>query len=107
MHSTPAPPNPAALAFVEAVLRSGLIWADLVDRFAEDLEDKNPWPGESPAQVIVEMIAGSARAGTSHLPPGELERATLLLGLANERILKDVSLASRIAGRRKRGHAGA
>ena len=107
MRKTPAPTDPSALAFVEEILRTAVAWVNLVDDLIEMVEEKDPWPGENAAEVVIGMLAGSVRAGTAHLESRAIDEATALVRVAHEAILRDLKLAGEIAGRRERGHAAA
>jgi hypothetical protein len=86
--------HPAAVrAFVEEALRVGVTWMDLVTAFLDDLPD-DAFPGEEPAEVLIEMLAGTIRPAADAAGPETLRHATALLGAAGDRVLADLRAAA-------------
>ena len=96
------PPDPTVLRFVQEVLSTGVVWSDVLSGLIGAAEGE-PWPGEDPAAVLVEMSAGSARVGLRGVPAKEIERATELIIRARERMVEDLRMAAELARRREGG----
>jgi hypothetical protein len=79
-------------ALVEEVLRTGLMLTDLLARLLDDLPD-DAFPGEDPAQVLVEMLVGSLRPVADAAGAGTVKQATALLGALGDRALSDLRAA--------------
>jgi hypothetical protein len=82
----------AERGFVEEVLRTGLMLANLI---AELLEDMPPdaFPDEDPAEVLLQMLTGSVRPALEAAGERTLEEATALLGAMCDRTLSDLRAA--------------
>jgi len=98
---TPSPNAAGALALddtydlVEEVLRTGLMLADLL----EDLLDALPadaYPGERPAEVLLEMVAGSVHPAAAALGTDVVRQATALVGALGDRVIADLKAASEL-----------
>ena len=82
----------AARGFVEEVLRTGLMLSNMIAELLEDLPD-DAFPGESPADVLVQMLTGSVRPALEAAGERTLEEATALLGAMSDRALADLQAA--------------
>jgi hypothetical protein len=87
-------------AFVEEALRVGVAWMDLVTGFVDDLPD-DAFPGEEPAEVLIEMLAGTIRPAADAAGAETLRQATALLGAASDRVLTDLRAAAARAAARE------
>ncbi|MBJ7330292.1 MAG: hypothetical protein JHC95_10365 [Solirubrobacteraceae bacterium] len=85
-------------AFVETVLRTGFMLTDLLANIL-DLLPEDAFPGESPGEVLVEMLTGSLRPVTDAAGPYVLSEATALLGAMSDRTLLDLRAAAELARR--------
>jgi hypothetical protein len=82
----------AARGFVEEVLRTGLLLSTLIGDLLEDMPD-DAFPGENPADVLVQMLTGSVRPALEAAGQRTLEEATALLGAMSDRALCDLQAA--------------
>jgi hypothetical protein len=82
----------AARGFVEEVLRTGLLLSTLIGDLLEDMPD-DAFPGESTADVLVQMLTGSVRPALEAAGERTLEEATALLGAMSDRALCDLKAA--------------
>ena len=96
------PPDPVAYRFVMELLGTGLAMTDALSSLSEDLEGREPWPGEDPGNVLLEMTAGSVRPALMRVPAEEVERAIELIVSARERFIADLRMAAELSGRRER-----
>ncbi len=85
--------------FVETVLRTGFMLTDLLGNILDALPD-DAFPGESPAEVLVDMLAGSIRPVADAAGPHAVLDATALLGAMADRTLIDLRAAAELARRR-------
>jgi hypothetical protein len=53
----------------------------------------NAFPGEEPAEVLMEMLTGTIRPVAEAAGPGALREATSLLGAVGDRTLSDLRAA--------------
>ncbi len=97
MHDSPQPHH--ALAFVEEVVRTGLMLTELLENLLQELP-RNAWPGEEPGAVLLEMLAGSFRPAAAAVGPDGLRQATALVGALGDRTLADLRVAADRAARR-------
>lgn len=98
----PAPPDPLAERFVHQLIGTGLALANSLETLIEPLEDDNPFPGEDPAKVVLDMAVGTIAIALRDVPDHEVERAIELMRSAHERYLADLRLAARVSRRRRR-----
>jgi hypothetical protein len=82
----------AERVFVEEVLRTGLMLSNLLADLLEDMPD-DAFPGENPAEVLVQMLTGSVRPVLEAAGGRILEEATALLGAMADRTLSDLRTA--------------
>jgi hypothetical protein len=82
----------AERVFVEEVLRTGLMLSNLIADLLEDMPD-DAFPGENPAEVLVQMLTGSVRPVLEAAGGRTLEEATALLGAMADRTLADLRTA--------------
>jgi signal transduction histidine kinase len=90
--------------FTHELLRVG----NLVFGVASDLVEELPpdaYPGEDPAEVIIQMVTGTIGTAVGDTDPAELERATELIGMACDRVLEHLRLALELS-RRMHGEDG-
>ena len=96
-----ASPEPLAVEFVHALVSTGVSMNNALASLLESFEDEDPWPGEAPIDVLVEMTAGSIWPALRDATPGEVAHAIELIDAAGERFVADLKLAMEIAGRRE------
>lgn len=84
--------------FVETVLRTGFMLTDLLGNLLDALPE-DAYPGESPAEVLVEMLIGSVRPVADAAGPHAVLDATALLGAMADRTLDDLRVAAELARR--------
>jgi hypothetical protein len=87
-------------AFVEETLRTGLMLADLLSGILDDLPD-DAFPGEKPAEVLIDMVTGTVLPAASAAGPATVRQATELLGAVSERVMEDLRAAVDRAARRE------
>jgi len=83
-------------AFTEEVLRTGLVLIDLLSTLVDDLPD-DAFPGEEPAKVLVDMLAGSMQPAADAAGAEAVLRGTALVGALLDRALADVQTAAKMA----------
>lgn len=98
--NSPAQADPAAHRFITELLRTGLSLSDAMASLLESLENRDPWPGEDPGEVLLQMAAGSVRPVLNAVPEKDVERAIDLIAGVRERFMADLRLAAKISGRR-------
>lgn len=98
----PAPPDPLAERFVHELVGTGMCIADTLGGLVDSLEESDPWPGEDPAQVVLDMAVGSIAIALRDASDRDVERAIELMSAARERFIADLQLAAEVAGRRER-----
>jgi hypothetical protein len=86
--------------FVEEVLRTGIALTDLLAGLIEDLPE-DAFPGEDTAEVLLEMLTGSARPALEAAGAEALSQASALLGALADRTFADLKLAAEIAARKE------
>lgn len=74
---------------VEEIVRSGLILADLISGLLESMPP-DAYPGEDPARVLFEMVAGSAHPAAAAVGIDSVIEATALIGAVLDRTLEDL-----------------
>jgi hypothetical protein len=84
--------------FVEEALRTGLWLADVLGVILDELPD-DVFPGEEPAEVLLEMVAGSFRPAAEAAGRQAVREATALLGALGDRTLADLRAAATAARR--------
>jgi hypothetical protein len=82
----------AARDFVEELLRTGLLLSTLIGDLLEEMPG-DAFPGENPADVLVQMLTGSVRPALEAAGDRTLEEATALLGAMSDRALCDLQAA--------------
>jgi len=87
------------LAFVEQLLSTGLMLVDVLSGLLDDLPD-DAFPGENPAEVLVEMLTGTVRPAAEAAGPPCVEGATALLGAVADRTVSDLRAAGDLAAKR-------
>jgi hypothetical protein len=91
-------------AFTQELLRSGCMLSGLAADLVEALPP-DAYPGEEPANVVIEMVVGTIRTALGGVDERELERATDLIAAACDRVLEHLQLALELS-RRMHGEAG-
>lgn len=84
--------NDLARSLVEEILRTGLSLFDTVSSLLEDLPE-DAFPGEDPAAVLIEMVAGSSRSAIDAAGDAGCRTAIDLLEGVREAILRDLRAA--------------
>ena len=90
-----ARPVPLAVtrAFVEEVVRTGLLLSGVLADVLDELPD-DAFPGEDPAEVLLEMVSASVHPAVQAVGAQEARRATALLGATCDRALGDLRAAA-------------
>ena len=84
-------------AFIEELLRTGLMLTDLLASLLEDLSE-DAFPGEDRGEVLLEMVTGTIRSAAEAAGTRTLRDATMLLGAVQDRVLADLRTAVELAG---------
>lgn len=87
-----------AREFVEEVLRTGLTLADVLSALLDSLPE-DAFPGEQPAEVLVEMLVGTFRSAAEAAGEGAVRQATALVGALSDRAFSDLRAAAAAADR--------
>ncbi len=85
-----------ARAFIEQVLRTGLLLSDLISGLYEDLSE-SAFPGEDRMEVLLEMVAGSIQPAVDAAGAPAMREARMLLGALGDRVLSDLRAAAVLA----------
>jgi hypothetical protein len=96
------PADPAAHRFIVELLETGLSLSNAMASLLESLEGRDPWPGEDPGEVLLQMAAGSVRPVLRTVSNEDVERAIELIAAVRDRFLADLRMAAEISGRRER-----
>ncbi len=91
--------------FVIKLLSTGSMLSGVIRDLADALPS-DAYPGEEPADVVVEMVYGSIAIALRAVDPEDLETATRLVDLAGKRVLKDLQLACELSRRMHPGDRG-
>ena len=83
--------------FLGELLRSGLVMLDLFDNLLDGLSD-DAFPGEDPAEVLLEMIAGTITPAIDAAGEDTVRAAVALLGAVCDRTVSDLRAAADLAG---------
>lgn len=86
----------AAQHLTEELLRTALSLSGAYLSLLEALPE-HVFPGEDPAAVLIEMLAGSSRPAVDAAGEADCRAATALMGAVRERILDDLRTAARMA----------
>lgn len=89
-------------ALVDQILVTGVMLADLVVDLVEGLPD-DAFPGEDPAEVLVEMLAGTAVPAVGAAGVEAVDRTIDLLAAVGDRILADLRTVAELAREREDG----
>ncbi|MBS1879388.1 MAG: hypothetical protein JST31_07745 [Actinobacteria bacterium] len=96
----PAEPKAEALEaseeLVQALLRTSLSLQDVYVSLLEGIPD-DAFPGRDPAEVLLEMIYGSACLAIEAAGPELSRAATALIGAVMDRVLDDLRAAAALA----------
>jgi hypothetical protein len=90
--------------FIRSLLLHGSTLIGLLGDLAEQLEATGAYPDEEPADVVLEMAAGSVGVHLRRVGVEELSRAAELMELAVEAVFADLGKAIEIAERRGNGY---
>ena len=88
-------------ALVEELLRTGLMFTDVLSGLLDDLPD-GAFPGEDSGEVLVEMLTGSVRPVAEAAGPAAVKSAITLVGAMADRTVSDLRRALEVARERKR-----
>jgi hypothetical protein len=86
-------------ALVEELLRTGLMFSDVLSGILDDLPD-GAFPGENPAEVLVEMLTGSVRPVAEAAGSEAVRVAMTLVGAMADRTVSDLRRALQLARER-------
>ena len=94
MDSYPAGPvtHEDVRAYVEQLLRTGLMLTDLIGGLLEDLPP-DAFPGESTGEVLIEMLSGTVAPAAEAAGPRTLAQSAALLGAIGDRTVADLRAA--------------
>lgn len=95
------PTRDATSDFVREVLGTGLMLVDVLSLLLDDLPD-DAFPGEEPAEVLLEMLVGSFRPAADAAGAEALREATALVGALGDRAVADLRAAADLASERSR-----
>jgi hypothetical protein len=84
--------------FVLALLSTGCVLTELAADLIEALP-ADAYPGEKPANVVVEMLCGTIATALVSADPRDVRRATELIGLAATRTREHLLLACDLSRR--------
>jgi len=85
--------------FTEQLLQTGLTLVDVLGMLLDDLP-RDAFPGEEPAEVLVEMLTGTLRPVADAAGERAVREATALLAAARERAVADLRAAAKLAAGR-------
>jgi hypothetical protein len=91
----------ASEELVQALLRTSLTLQDVYVSLIEKIPD-DAFPGEDPAEVLLEMIGGSACLAIEAAGLEMSRAATALIGAVMDRVLDDLRAAAAAAKRSER-----
>ena len=94
----PRPADGDGRAFVEELLLTGLTLGDLLSGLLDELPE-DAFPGEEPADVLVQMLAGSVAPVLEAAGPQTVQGVTALLGAIRDRAMADLRLPAERAQR--------
>jgi hypothetical protein len=86
----------ASEELVQALLRTSLTLQDVYVSLVEEIPD-DAFPGEDPAEVLLEMIGGSACLAIEAAGLEMSRAATALIGAVMDRVLDDLRAAAALA----------
>jgi hypothetical protein len=78
--------------FVEELLRTGIMLSGLLADLLDDLPE-NAFPGEAPAQVLLEMVTGTIRPAADVAGEIPVRSAAALIASSRARVLGDLRRA--------------
>jgi hypothetical protein len=91
-----ADPIEATEELIQALLRTSLTLQDVYVTLVEEVPD-DAFPGEDPAEVLLEMIGGSACEAIETAGLEVSHAATALIGAVMDRVLADLRAAAALA----------
>jgi hypothetical protein len=87
------------------VLRTGLVFIDLISSLIEELPEDS-FPGEDRGAVLLEMLVGSCMPVVQAAGERECAAATALIGAVRDRVLDDLRTAAELAKPDREGSSG-
>jgi hypothetical protein len=94
-HDGTAHPDEAR-AFLEQLLRTGIMLTDLFESLVEDLPE-DAFPGEESGEVLMQMLTGTIQPVLAAAGARTLAEATSLIGAVGDRTLADLRAAMELA----------
>lgn len=91
--------------FVLQLLSTGSMLAGLVGDLADALP-VDAYPGEEPADVVVEMMYGTIATAVGAVDPEKVRAATELIGLAGAQVIEHLRVARELSRRIHPGDSG-
>jgi hypothetical protein len=85
---------------VEEILRVGFALGDLLAALVDQLPE-DAYPGENPAEVVIEMTTGSLMPVAESAGEAAVREATALVGAVFDRIIGDLRRGAEIARERQ------
>ena len=85
-----------AHAFLQELMRSGLVLLDLFDNLLEEIPE-DAFPGEDAAEVLLEMMAGTITPTVDAAGEKTVRAAAALLGAVCDRTISDLRAAADLA----------
>jgi hypothetical protein len=86
-------------AFVENVVRTGVVLTDLLSNLLDELPD-DAFPGEEPGEVLLEMLVGSVRPVVDAAGESTVHECGALLAALVDKALADLRAAAQLAAER-------
>ncbi|MFL5886995.1 MAG: hypothetical protein ACJ77M_18145 [Thermoleophilaceae bacterium] len=93
------PTSDDASDFVREILGTGLMLVDVLSMLLDELPD-DAFPGEEPAEVLLEMLVGSFRPAAEAAGCDAVRQATALVGALGDRAVTDLRAAADLAAGR-------
>jgi hypothetical protein len=99
-HPAVPPYHDEVRALVEELLRTGLMFSDVLSGLLDDMPD-DAFPDESPAEALIEMLTGSVRPVAEAAGAETVRAALALVGAMADRTVGDLRRALEIARARR------
>ena len=93
-----------SLTFTREVLGTGLMLVDVLSVLIEELAD-GAEPGKEPAEMLLEMLAGTFHPAAEAAGAEAVRHATALVGALGDRALSDLRRAATLAAARESGES--
>jgi len=87
-----------AHALTVTVLRIGVMLSELLGNLLDELSD-DAFPGEDPAEVLIEMLTGTITPVASAAGAGSVNETIALLEAVGDRVLTEMRAAVELARR--------